>query len=130
MSPSAKYSAVVVGCGKLGTPLIGVLAEAGHSVVGVDVSEGLIETLASGEVPWREPVLQEIITNNFSRIKFVSKFEGNIVGSDISFVIVPTPSNSDGAFSNDHIIQDRIYSKAKLIYPLQVIWSDETFLTQ
>ena len=105
ISRSAKYSAVVVGCGKLGTPLIGVLAEAGHSVTGVDVNEGLIETLSLGEVPWCEPGLQEIITNNFSRIKFVSKFEGNILGSDISFIIVPTPSNSDGAFSNDHVIQ-------------------------
>lgn len=104
MNGHPNYSAVVVGCGKLGTPLVGVLAEAGHSVVGIDLNESLVEKLSSGFVPWSEPGLQEIITSNFSRIRFVSKFQENIRGSDISFIIVPTPSGSDGAFSNEYVI--------------------------
>ena len=104
MNGHPNYSAVVVGCGKLGTPLVGVLAEAGHSVVGIDLNESLVEKLSSGFVPWSEPGLQEIITSNFSRIRFVSKFQENIRGSDISFIIVPTPSNSDGSFSNEYVI--------------------------
>ena len=61
---ATKKNLVVVGCGKLGAPLIACLASAGHKVVGIDINKELIENLDAGVVTWNEPGLAELITKN------------------------------------------------------------------
>ena len=55
MSQSRVFNTVVIGCGKLGAPLVGVLAEAGHTVVGVDIDKRLIANIQDLIVTWNEP---------------------------------------------------------------------------
>lgn len=55
MTAIQKRSVVVVGCGKLGTPLIACLASAGHRVTGIDLNQQLVNNLQSGLVTWNEP---------------------------------------------------------------------------
>ena len=42
----------VIGCGKLGAPLVACLAKAGHSVVGIDINKNLIQGLESRKILW------------------------------------------------------------------------------
>ena len=101
---SKSRRAVVVGCGKLGTPLVACLAEAGHEVTGIDLNSTLIASLSKFEISWNEPGLQELLRTSKSRVSFQNDFNGGFRGSDITFIIVPTPSLSDGNFSNEYVL--------------------------
>ncbi len=50
----------VIGCGYLGAVHAAAMASIGHEVVGIDVDERKIATLASGKAPFFEPGLAEI----------------------------------------------------------------------
>jgi UDPglucose 6-dehydrogenase len=94
----------VIGLGKLGSPLAAVLASKGHYVIGVDVNPEFVRALASGKAPVAEPQLQELIDGARDRIAATTEYEDAVLRSDISFVIVPTPSDSSGAFSNKYVL--------------------------
>jgi UDPglucose 6-dehydrogenase len=95
----------VVGLGKLGSPLAAVLASKGHKVFGVDLNPAFVERLNRGEAPVVEPGLQELITANRERIVATTDFAEAIPNTDISFVIVPTPSLPNGVFTNRYVVE-------------------------
>jgi len=95
----------VIGLGKLGSPLSAVLASKGHTVIGVDQNPEFVRLLASGRAPVQEPRLQELIDASSGRLTATTDFEAAVLGSDISFVIVPTPSDSRGAFTNKYVVE-------------------------
>ncbi len=101
---TAQRNLVVVGCGKLGAPLVACLASAGHKVVGVDVSKELIENLDSGTVTWNEPGLAELIAKNKKNINFKENYVDAFKNADATFIIVPTPSIPSGEFSNKFVL--------------------------
>jgi len=103
MAPTQK-NLVVVGCGKLGAPLVACLANAGHKVVGIDVSKELIENLDAGVVTWNEPGLAELITRNKKNISFQENYNGAFKNTEATFIIVPTPSVASGEFSNRFVL--------------------------
>lgn len=94
----------VVGLGKLGSPLAAVLASKGHNVVGVDLNPYFVDKINAGEAPVVEPQLQEMIDANRARLRATSDFGDAIPNTDISFIIVPTPSKPDGAFTNQYVL--------------------------
>ena len=94
----------VVGLGKLGAPLAAVLASAGHEVIGVDVNAEVIRALRNGRAPVEETQLQQVIDANRERLTVTTDYRKAVLGSDLTFVVVPTPSLVDGAFSNQHVI--------------------------
>jgi UDPglucose 6-dehydrogenase len=100
-----KLNLSVVGLGKLGSPLLAVLANSGHKVIGVDTNLQFIDMINSIKAPVMEPGLQSYISNASERIKATNNYEEAILGSDLTFVIVPTPSNLDGSFSNEFILE-------------------------
>ena len=95
---------VVVGCGKLGTPLVACLADAGHQVTGIDLNENLIKNLQSGVVTWNEPGLADLLGQNVEKISFQTSYQGAFQTAEVSFVIVPTPSTQSGEFSNKFVL--------------------------
>jgi UDPglucose 6-dehydrogenase len=95
----------VVGLGKLGAPLAAVLASRGFEVIGLDVNKVLVDAMNAGNMPIVEPQLNELIAANRPRLKATMDANEAIQNSDASFVIVPTPSGSDGFFSNRFVIQ-------------------------
>src|SRR5687767_5048206 len=100
---AAKESAMrisVIGLGKLGTPLAAVLASKGHDVVGMDVNPDAVRLLASGKAPVEEPGIQKLIDGHRKRLTATTDLEAAVLGTDVSFVIVPTPSDNQGGFSN------------------------------
>ena len=93
----------VVGCGKLGLPLVTVLADAGHKVVGFDRNKNLIEELSRGSIPWFEKSLQDLLTKNQKRIRFISDLANGTKDTDFFLVIVPSPSDEMGFFESKYV---------------------------
>ena len=89
----------VVGLGKLGASMAAAIASRGHEVIGVDVNRRAVDRVNAGEAPVQETGLQDLIAANAARLKATMSHEEAILGSDLTFVIVPTPSDSRGAFS-------------------------------
>lgn len=94
----------VVGLGKLGSPMAAVLASQGHSVVGVDVNASFVGALNEGRAPVPEPGLQELISQNRPRLRATLDYAEAVANSEISFIIVPTPSQGDGTFSIEYLL--------------------------
>ncbi|MGH7068095.1 MAG: nucleotide sugar dehydrogenase, partial [Acetobacteraceae bacterium] len=94
----------VIGLGKLGAPLAAVLASVGHRVIGVDVNPTFVEALNAGHAPVNEPGLQQAIEKAGSRLSATTDFNAAIRNTDVSFVIVPTPSGPDGIFTNRWVL--------------------------
>jgi UDPglucose 6-dehydrogenase len=95
----------VVGLGKLGICLAACAASKGMTVVGVDVSPRTVRLVNQGMAPVLEPGLDEMLTLNRQRIVATHDFGFAVARSDITFVVVPTPSESHGGFSLQFVIQ-------------------------
>src|ERR1043165_7666349 len=89
----------VIGLGKLGASMAAAFASRGFNVVGVDVNARSVELVNQGRAPVQETGLDEMIAANKERIRATLSHEEAVANSDISFVIVPTPSDDRGAFS-------------------------------
>lgn len=89
----------VIGLGKLGASMAAAFADRGLSVIGVDVNQQTIDLVNKGMAPVQETNLGETIAANKERIRATASHEEAVLNSDISFVIVPTPSDERGAFS-------------------------------
>jgi len=97
----------VIGLGKLGACSAACFASRGFKVIGVDINKDFVDAINSGKAPVYEPRLQELITASKGRLKATQDYEEAIKGSDITFLIVPTPSRQDGHFS-DRYLQDAL----------------------
>jgi len=93
----------VIGLGKLGCPLAAVLASRGHRVVGIDLDPEAVAALNQGRAPVQEPGLQERLAMAEDRLRATTDFAA-VAATDLSFVIVPTPSGPDGTFSNRFVL--------------------------
>lgn len=94
----------VIGLGKLGAPLAAVFAARGHHVIGMDVNVEKVHLLASGQAPVQEPQLQDCIDGGTGRLTATVSCEDAVLRSDLTFVVVPTPSDENGLFSNKNIL--------------------------
>ena len=93
----------VVGLGKLGVSIAAAIASRGFEVIGVDVRRDVVECLNAGRSLVQEPNLAETIRENRARIRATTSYREAILDSDLTFVVVPTPSDSAGAFSLEYV---------------------------
>jgi len=89
----------VIGLGKLGTSMMAAIANRGFRVIGVDVNPRSVELVNAGHAPVWETNLEETIAANKERLRATLDHREAILGSDLTFVVVPTPSDNRGAFS-------------------------------
>jgi UDPglucose 6-dehydrogenase len=89
----------IIGLGKLGASMAAGMASRGFNVIGVDIDHRAVEAINAGRAPVQETDLDEMIMNNRERLQATMSHVEAIAKSDISFVIVPTPSDEKGAFS-------------------------------
>ncbi len=89
----------VIGLGKLGGSMAAGMASRGLHVIGVDVNRHAVDAVNAGQAPVQETGLGEMIAANKDRIRATLSTEEAVLGSDLSFVIVPTPSDERGAFT-------------------------------
>ncbi|MBB1025705.1 UDP-glucose dehydrogenase family protein, partial [Dietzia sp. DQ12-76] len=92
----------VFGTGYLGATHAACMAELGHEVLGVDVDEAKVERLRSGEVPFYEPGLPEILRRQVEagRVRFTTDYAEAAQFADLHFIGVGTPQRK-GEFAAD-----------------------------
>jgi len=89
----------VVGLGKLGASMAAAIASRGCNVIGVDVNPQVVEAVNAGCTPIQETDLATTIAANRERLRATLNVDEAILNSEVTFVIVPTPSDTRGAFS-------------------------------
>lgn len=93
----------VVGLGKLGLCTAACFAAKGHLVVGVDNNAEHIAALQAAQCPIAEPELPELLETAWANMVFTTDSVKAVHDTDVTLIIVPTPSNPDGAFSNAYL---------------------------
>ena len=91
----------VIGTGYLGAVHAAAMAELGHEVVAVDVDQAKIDLLASGQAPFFEPGLPELLQRSLAtgRLRFTTDYTA-VADADAHFVCVGTPQRA-GEFAAD-----------------------------
>ena len=89
----------IIGSGYVGLVTGACFAEVGHHVICVDNDQRKVAALQSGQIPIYEPGLQEVIHRNVSshRLRFTRDIRDGVDNSQIIFIAVPTPPQSDGS---------------------------------
>ncbi|SFK18393.1 UDP-N-acetyl-D-mannosaminuronic acid dehydrogenase [Halobacillus dabanensis] len=82
-----------IGLGYIGLPTSVMFAKYGVNVVGVDVSERVVESLNNGKIHIEEPGLQETLTEVVEAGKFSASLQPE--KADAFIIAVPTPNNDD-----------------------------------
>jgi UDPglucose 6-dehydrogenase len=90
---------VMVGTGYVGLVTGTCLAEVGHDVSCVDLSEEKIRLLNDGVCPIFEPGLENMIRRNaeHERLLFTTDLTGPLAQADMVFIAVGTPEGEDGS---------------------------------
>jgi UDPglucose 6-dehydrogenase len=89
----------VVGLGKLGASMAAGIASRGFEVIGVDINPKVVELINQGLAPVQETKLEEYISASRGRLRATTDYHEAILNSDLTFVVVNTPSDDQGAFS-------------------------------
>ncbi|WP_173007858.1 UDP-glucose/GDP-mannose dehydrogenase family protein [Mycolicibacterium sp. P1-18] len=108
----------VFGTGYLGATHAAGMAELGHEVIGVDVDPGKVAKLASGEIPFYEPGLREVLRDNLDagRLQFTTDYDAAVDFADVHFLGVGTPQKK-GEYAADlrhvHAVIDTLVPRLK-----------------
>lgn len=94
----------IIGLGKLGAPMAAVMAQKGHTVVGVDLNPAYVTAIQQCRAPVKEPGLAEMVAANRERLSATSSYDDAVLATDATFIIVPTPSDADGRFSMRYVL--------------------------
>ena len=95
----------VVGLGKLGAPLAACLAHRGFEVTGVDLDPSKVESVNKKIPPVFEPGLKELLQSQKRQLRATDDYDEAIGNSDVTFILVPTPSDERGGFSVRYVIE-------------------------
>ena len=94
----------VVGLGKLGLCMAACIAAKGFKVIGVDVDESRIRQLSAGECPIAEKDLPELLRRVRENLRFTTDVNDAVRNSAATFIVVATPSDPSGSFSNQYLM--------------------------
>ncbi len=96
----------VFGTGYVGLVQAAVLADAGHSLVCVDIDAEKIENLKNGIIPIFEPGLEALVKDGYSlgRLNFTCEAAEAVANSDIIFIAVGTPPDEDGSADLQYVL--------------------------
>ena len=92
------YKVCMIGTGYVGLVTGACLADFGNRVVCVDVDARRIQMLERGEIPFFEPLLDELVRRNAKagRLEFSTELLPAMRQSDVLFIAVGTPDRGDG----------------------------------
>lgn len=95
----------VVGLGKLGACAAACFASRGFHTLGVDINRDVVDAINRGTTPVVEPGLTEAMAASKDRLRATQSFAEAIQHTDVTFLILPTPSQPDGLFSDQYLRQ-------------------------
>ncbi|HVS88677.1 MAG TPA: nucleotide sugar dehydrogenase [Candidatus Acidoferrum sp.] len=94
----------IVGLGKLGSPMAACFAARGFDVRAVDADAQKIEALNRGIPPVHEPGLAELLRESQGRLQAIQDTERAVRDSEVTFIVVGTPSEPSGGFSLHNVL--------------------------
>jgi GDP-mannose 6-dehydrogenase len=88
----------IFGMGYVGAVCAACMAESGHDVIGIDVSDLKVDLINRGKSPVVEPDLEPLLRRQVAagRVRATSDVNGSVSASDISMICVGTPSHKNG----------------------------------
>ena len=95
----------VIGLGKLGTPLAYFLASKGFTIYGYDKDKNITNKLNKGINPHVTENLSDFIKKYKKKVIISNDLSYVLKNTEITFIILPTPSLKSGAFDNNYIIR-------------------------
>jgi GDP-mannose 6-dehydrogenase len=97
----------IFGLGYVGAVTTACLSRDGINVIGVDINENKVQTIAKGESPIVEASLAELLEAGVEkgRISATTNAEDAVNNSEISVISVGTPSRSDGALDLQYVFR-------------------------
>ena len=99
MADRNQKTVCVVGLGYIGLPTAAVAARSGYRVLGVDVSEKVVETINRGEIHIEEIELDGLVRGVVERGDLRASTQ--IEPADYFIIAVPTPFRDDGSHAPD-----------------------------
>jgi len=94
----------IIGLGKLGASMMVSLASKNFNVIGIEIDKKRAELLKQGKSFHYEENLEEFLTKYKNKITISESFDNSINHTDVTFVVVNTPSKEDGSFSTEQLI--------------------------
>lgn len=96
----------MIGTGYIGLVTGTLFADRGNKVVCVDNNEKIVTMLNNGKIHIFEPGLEELLKKNVNskRLFFTSDIKQNIENSEVIFLGVNTPSNENGSFNLEYLL--------------------------
>lgn len=97
----------VVGTGYVGLVTGAGFSDFGHDVTCIDIDAARISKLRSGDVPFYEPGLHDLIRRNtgLGRLHFTTSTTEAVAGAQLVFIAVGTPSGEDGSADLNYVIE-------------------------
>jgi len=95
----------IIGTGYVGLVSGTCFAEVGHQVICVDNNAEKVKMLQAGGIPIYEPGLEELVKKNVAagRLSFATSTTEAVQKSDVVFIAVPTPPQTDGSVDLSYI---------------------------
>ena len=107
----------VIGLGKLGLPFALFLASKNQHVTCCDSNKKIIRDLSNKISPYIEPLTSKYLKIYSKKITLENNYDNLIKNSEITHLVLPTPSLIDNSFSNEYLLEclDKL-SKSLLKY--------------
>jgi len=94
---------VVMGLGYIGLPTAAIIARTGAQVLGVDVTQSVVDTINSGKVHIEEVDLDGLVSGVVARGTLRASME--IAPADVFVIAVPTPFDADHAPNIGYVLK-------------------------
>lgn len=96
----------MIGTGYVGLVTGACLADAGNTVLCLDLDETKIKVLNYGGIPIHEPGLLELVRKNVAagRLKFTTSVEESVAHGLVQFIAVGTPPDEDGSADLQYVV--------------------------
>ncbi|GBL25925.1 UDP-glucose 6-dehydrogenase [Candidatus Planktophila sp.] len=106
----------VIGTGYLGATHAACMASLGFEVIGFDTETSKIDLLSKGKVPFYEPELEELLSNQIKsgRLTFTNNV-ADLADADVHFICVGTPQIKNGNAADLTYVNSALESIAKYV---------------
>jgi UDP-N-acetyl-D-mannosaminuronic acid dehydrogenase len=103
MLSEVELKVVVMGLGYIGLPTAAIIARTGAQVLGVDVTQSVVDTINSGKVHIEEVDLDGLVSGVVARGTLRASME--IAPADVFVIAVPTPFDADHAPNIGYVLK-------------------------
>jgi UDPglucose 6-dehydrogenase len=108
----------VIGTGYLGATHAACMASLGFDVIGFDTETSKIDLLSKGKVPFYEPDLEDLLTEQIKsgRLTFTNNIN-DLANADVHFICVGTPQVKGGNAADLTYVDSALEAIAKIVKP-------------